>query len=91
MLSETTILNAKTVTEILKMGYTRIPIYSNDRNNVVSLLFIKDLTLLDPNDNFTVKMVCNYHSHELRFVNCETQISKLLEEFKMVKKKTINI
>uniref|UniRef100_A0AC35U8L7 CNNM transmembrane domain-containing protein n=1 Tax=Rhabditophanes sp. KR3021 TaxID=114890 RepID=A0AC35U8L7_9BILA len=49
MLPDTTILNAKTVTEILNMGYTRIPIYSgNDRHNVVSLLFVKDLALMDP-------------------------------------------
>lgn len=84
MLPETTILDAETVVEILKMGYTRIPIYSGNRNNVVSLLFVKDLALLDPNDNFTVKIVCNYHSHQLRFVSKETPLRILLDEFKMV-------
>lgn len=84
MLPETTILNAKTVAEILKMGYTRIPIYSGNRNNVVALLFVKDLALLDPDDNFTVKMICNYHLHELRFVSKKTPLSIMLDEFKMV-------
>lgn len=48
MISDNTVLNTKMVTEILRMGYTRIPVYSGNRNNVVSLLFVKDLALLDP-------------------------------------------
>ncbi|KAI1716538.1 metal transporter cnnm-1 [Ditylenchus destructor] len=82
MLPDTTVLNTKTVAEILRMGYTRIPVYSENRNNVVSLLFVKDLALLDPDDNFTVKMVCGYHDHQLRFVLRDTPLRVMLEEFK---------
>ncbi|KAI6243956.1 hypothetical protein M3Y99_00063000 [Aphelenchoides fujianensis] len=82
MLSENTVLNTKTVAEILRMGYTRIPVYSGDRNNVVSLLFVKDLALLDPDDNFTVKTVCGYHEHALRFVMYDMPLRAMLEEFK---------
>lgn len=84
MLPDTTVLNTKTVTEILRMGYTRIPIYSGERNNVGSLLFVKDLALLDPDDNFTVKTVCRYHEHALRFVAVGTPLRAMLEEFKKV-------
>lgn len=31
MLPDTTVLNTKTVAEILRMGYTRIPVYSGNR------------------------------------------------------------
>lgn len=31
MLPNTTVLNTKTVAEILRMGYTRIPVFSGDR------------------------------------------------------------
>ncbi|VDK56041.1 unnamed protein product, partial [Cylicostephanus goldi] len=82
MLSNTTVLNTKTVAEILRMGYTRIPVYDGDRNNVVSLLFVKDLALLDPDDNFTIQTVCGYHQHPLRFVDEHTPLRVMLEEFK---------
>lgn len=84
MLPDNTVLNTKTVAEILRMGYTRIPVYSEDRNNVISLLFVKDLALLDPDDNFTVKTVCGYHEHALRFVMKDTPLRVMLEEFKKV-------
>ncbi|KAI6173296.1 hypothetical protein M3Y98_01066500 [Aphelenchoides besseyi] len=82
MLPDTTILNTKTVAEILRMGYTRIPVYSGDRNNVVSLLFVKDLALIDPDDSFSVKTVCGYHEHALRFIMEDTPLRVMLEEFK---------
>uniref|UniRef100_A0A0N4Z0S1 CNNM transmembrane domain-containing protein n=1 Tax=Parastrongyloides trichosuri TaxID=131310 RepID=A0A0N4Z0S1_PARTI len=83
MLPDTTVLNAKSVTEILNMGYTRIPIFTgSDKHNVVALLFVKDLALMDPDDNFTVKTVCAYNEHVLRFVMEDTPLRVMLEEFK---------
>ncbi|CEF61775.1 CBS domain and Domain of unknown function DUF21 domain-containing protein [Strongyloides ratti] len=98
MLPETTILNPNTVTEIVNTGYTRIPIYANNnKNNVVSLLFIKDLALVGPDENFTIKTVCKHIEHILRFVFEDTPLKIMLEEFKkgdyhlaMIKKRIIN-
>jgi metal transporter CNNM len=54
---------------------------------VIALLFVKDLALLDPDDNFTVQTVCGYHDHMLRKVNVDTPLRAMLEEFKKVRKR----
>ncbi|KAJ1355558.1 hypothetical protein KIN20_013009, partial [Parelaphostrongylus tenuis] len=81
MLRNATVLNTKAVAEILRMGYTRIPVFCGDRNNVISLLFVKDLALLCADDNFTIQTVCGYHQHPLRFVMEDTPLRVMLEEF----------
>lgn len=75
------------------MGYTRVPVFSNDDPSAITdLLFVKvrgtihntwkDLALLDPEDNFTVKTVCGYHKHLVKFVEARTPLRDVLEDFK---------
>ncbi|VDM51330.1 unnamed protein product [Toxocara canis] len=83
MLPDTTVLNTKNVAEIVRMGYTRIPVYAHgDKNNVTDVLFVKDLALIDPDDNFTVKTVCGYHKHPVKFVDSDAPLRGVLEDFK---------
>jgi metal transporter CNNM len=84
MLPSDTVLNAKKISEIMHTGYTRIPVYEKDRNNVVSLLNVKDLALLDPDDNFTVRTLCSYYEHPIRFVTEHTRLASMLDEFRKV-------
>ena len=37
------VLNRKTVTEIVRTGYSRIPVYEDNKGDVIGILFIRDL------------------------------------------------
>lgn len=45
---------------------------------------VKDLALINPNDNFTAKMVCEFHPYTLRFVEQTKPLHAMLDEFKTV-------
>ncbi|ESO13032.1 hypothetical protein HELRODRAFT_62561 [Helobdella robusta] len=76
------VLTAAKVTEIIKKGYTRIPVYDKLRTNVVALLHLKDLTLIDPTDKLTIKTVCKFYNRPVNFVFEDTKLNVMLEEFK---------
>uniref|UniRef100_A0A914S6M2 CNNM transmembrane domain-containing protein n=1 Tax=Parascaris equorum TaxID=6256 RepID=A0A914S6M2_PAREQ len=40
------------------------------------------LALIDPDDNFTVKTVCGYHKHLVKFVDSDAPLRGVLEDFK---------
>mgnify|MGYP005707487999 CR=1 FL=1 len=57
MLEASTRLNFHMLFEIYKSGFTRIPVYENDRQNIVGILFTKDLILVDPDDELEARRV----------------------------------
>lgn len=48
-------LSFKKITEIFKSGYSRIPVYETDKNDIIGLLLVKDLIFVDPEDETTVR------------------------------------
>ncbi|EPB68216.1 hypothetical protein ANCCEY_12693 [Ancylostoma ceylanicum] len=83
MLSENEILDATTLAEIVHRGYTRIPVFvDGDRNKVKSLLLVKDLALIDKKNNIPVKAVAEFNERQLRIINEDMPLPKLLDEFK---------
>ncbi|GIY09010.1 metal transporter CNNM2 [Caerostris darwini] len=75
-------LNFQTMSEIMKQGYSRIPVYDGDRNNVVALLNIKDLAFVDPEDNSPLKTVCEFYNHPINYVFEDETLDIMLNEFK---------
>lgn len=55
MVSADDILSFRKITEIFKSGYSRIPVYERDRNDIIGLLLVKDLIFVDPEDKTSVR------------------------------------
>uniref|UniRef100_A0A1A8R6M8 Metal transporter n=2 Tax=Nothobranchius TaxID=28779 RepID=A0A1A8R6M8_9TELE len=75
-------LDFNTMSEIMKSGYTRIPVFEGERSNIVDLLFVKDLAFVDPDDCTPLKTITRFYSHPLHFVFNDTKLDAMLEEFK---------
>jgi metal transporter CNNM len=50
-------LDYQTISRIFKSGFSRIPVYDRDKNDMLGLLLTKDLILLDPEDSTPVRNV----------------------------------
>lgn len=75
-------LTSEMLNQILKTGFTRVPVYESDRTNIVALLHVKDLALLDPDGKTSLKTLCKFYNHPVNFVFEDTKLNVMLEEFK---------
>lgn len=82
MMPYNAILNFETMSEIMKQGYSRIPVYDGDRNNIVALLNIKDLAFVDPDDNSPLRTLCEFYNHPINYVFEDETLDIMLNEFK---------
>ncbi|XP_076048568.1 metal transporter uex isoform X2 [Oratosquilla oratoria] len=82
MLSVDTCLDFNTINDIMQQGYSRIPIYENERTNIISVLFIKDLAFIDPDDNTPLKTVSQFYKNPCNFVFEDTTLDIMFREFK---------
>ncbi|KPJ16123.1 Metal transporter CNNM2 [Papilio machaon] len=82
MLPITSILDFETMSEIIKSGYSRIPVYEGSRVNVVTVLFIKDLAFVDPDDNTPLKTLCQYYQNPCNFVFEDVTLDVMFKQFK---------
>ncbi|XP_068608659.1 metal transporter CNNM4 [Brachionichthys hirsutus] len=76
------VLDFNTMSEIMESGYTRIPVYDDERSNIVDVLYVKDLAFVDPDDCTTLKTITKFYNHPVHFVFHDTKLDAMLEEFK---------
>lgn len=50
-------LDFKTIKKIYDSGFSRIPIYESNRENIVGILYLRDLTFIDPDDCTPIQQV----------------------------------
>ncbi|XP_026799517.3 metal transporter CNNM4 isoform X2 [Pangasianodon hypophthalmus] len=82
MIKSDAVLDFNTMSEIMESGYTRIPVYEDERSNIVDILYVKDLAFVDPDDCTTLKTVTKFYNHPVHFVFHDTRLDAMLEEFK---------
>ncbi|RXN30788.1 metal transporter CNNM4-like isoform X1 [Labeo rohita] len=82
MINSDAVLDFNTMSEIMESGYTRIPVYEDERTNIVDILFVKDLAFVDPDDCTTLKTITKFYNHPVHFVFHDTKLDSMLEEFK---------
>ncbi|CAK1597317.1 unnamed protein product [Parnassius mnemosyne] len=82
MLPITSVLDFETMSEIIKSGYSRIPVYEGSRGNIVTVLFIKDLAFVDPDDNTPLKTLCQYYQNPCNFVFDDVTLDVMFKQFK---------
>ncbi|XP_071323027.1 metal transporter CNNM3 isoform X2 [Trachinotus anak] len=82
MLPSSAVLDFSTMSEIMQSGYTRVPIYEEERSNIVEILYVKDLALVDPDDCTPMTTITKFYNHPLHYVFNDTKLDAMLEEFK---------
>ncbi|XP_050676377.1 unextended protein-like [Leptidea sinapis] len=82
MLPINSVLDFETMTEIVKSGYSRIPVYEGHRGNIITVLFIKDLAFVDPDDNTPLRTLCQYYQNPCNFVFEDVTLDVMLKQFK---------
>ncbi|XP_075964092.1 metal transporter CNNM3 isoform X1 [Anarhichas minor] len=82
MLPSSVVLDFSTMSEIMQSGYTRVPIYEEERSNIVEILYVKDLALVDPDDSTPMTTITKFYNHPLHYVFNDTKLDAMLEEFK---------
>ncbi|XP_072943230.1 unextended protein-like [Epargyreus clarus] len=82
MLPINSVLDFETMTEIVKSGYSRIPVYEGARGNIITVLFIKDLAFVDPDDNTPLRTLCQYYQNPCNFVFEDVTLDVMLKQFK---------
>uniref|UniRef100_A0A667XZC7 Metal transporter n=1 Tax=Myripristis murdjan TaxID=586833 RepID=A0A667XZC7_9TELE len=82
MLSSDAVLDFCTMSDVMQSGFTRIPVYENDRSNIVDILFVKDLAFVDPDDCTPLKTITQFYKHPMHCVFNDTKLDVMLDEFK---------
>ena len=73
--------------EIFKKGHSRIPIYmniGNNQQNIVGLLFVKDLIMLNPNDEIPISTIVNIFQHDILKVTPDYKLTNMLKDFSLL-------
>ena len=81
LLKHDQILNKTIIAKIKNAGHSRIPVYKKDHDDIVGILYVKDLI----GENWRDKTVGEMDRKEVIFVDCDKTLDDLLNDFKRKK------
>eukprot|EP00634_Sargassococcus_sp_CCMP2135_P011481 CAMPEP_0198653010 /NCGR_PEP_ID=MMETSP1467-20131203/6772_1 /TAXON_ID=1462469 /ORGANISM="unid. sp., Strain CCMP2135" /LENGTH=910 /DNA_ID=CAMNT_0044388957 /DNA_START=81 /DNA_END=2813 /DNA_ORIENTATION=+ len=82
MLPAQTRLNFNVVRDIFEHGFSRVPVFRGDRENIVGLLFVKDLIFVDPEDETPIASLLSIFKRRLQIVDETNTLDDVLRIFK---------
>lgn len=82
MLELDTVLNYNMMLQIAKRGFSRIPIYSKSKRNIVGLLMVKDLALVNPYIEVTLKSLITFYKHPIISVDENHTLDVVFNHFR---------
>ncbi|CAM9847931.1 unnamed protein product [Chrysoparadoxa australica] len=85
MVSSEQRLGFQLISDIFKAGFSRIPVYGKDRNDILGLLLAKDLIFIDPEDETPVKNFVEIFGRGLQVVWPDQTLGEVLGIFKQGK------
>lgn len=75
-------LSFETIGKIFKTGYSRIPVFEISKNNIIGLLFVKDLIFLDPEDCVPVRSFIQIFGRNIHLVWPDDTLGEVLAVLK---------
>ncbi|RWS04148.1 metal transporter CNNM4-like protein [Dinothrombium tinctorium] len=85
MISISEKLDSETFSEIIRRGYSRIPVYNKDKSDVVGLITLKDIMLYDPDDAMPIDVIVKSTKYNLIYIHYKERIKTLLQKLKEAK------
>lgn len=70
------------IVNVIFLGFSRIPVYENVRTNIVTMLYIKDLAFVDPDDNMPLKTLCQFYQNPCNFIFEDVRLDIMFKQFK---------
>eukprot|EP00980_Cylindrotheca_fusiformis_P006542 scaffold1384_cov116-Cylindrotheca_fusiformis.AAC.20 len=75
-------LSFETIATVFKTGYSRIPVYEVSKNNIIGLLFVKDLIFVDPEDAIPIRSFVQIFGRGVHVVWPDDHLGDVLTELK---------
>ncbi|CAM4842949.1 unnamed protein product, partial [Rotaria magnacalcarata] len=82
MLEKNRKTDAELLMEVHKHGFSRIPVYSSEKSNVIGIVKLRDFALITPEQyQLTVKHLMEFHTHPYGYTKTTDSLYNLMQEF----------